>query len=244
MAFLDLHVPGDPLLIPNAWDVASARAMVGLGARAIATTSSGFAATLGRSDGEVSADEAVAHAHALAAAVDVPVSADLEDGFAAGLDGVADTYRRAADAGLAGASLEDWSGGRLLEAGAATERIAAARAAAPGLVLTGRAEGYLRGAPDLTEVVARLQAYAEAGADVLYAPGMTDLEEIRTLVAEVPRPVNVLLLAGMSVPALADAGVARISVGGALAALAHRTAAAATEAFLAGGSDWLVPRGA
>jgi 2-methylisocitrate lyase-like PEP mutase family enzyme len=244
MAFLDLHVSGDPLLIPNAWDVGSARAMVGLGARAIATTSSGFAATLGRSDGEVSADEAVAHAHALAAAVDVPVSADLEDGFAAGLDGVADTYRRAADAGLAGASLEDWSGGRLLEAGAATERIAAARAAAPGLVLTGRAEGYLRGAPDLTEVVARLQAYAEAGADVLYAPGMTDLEEIRTLVAEVPRPVNVLLLAGMSVPALADAGVARISVGGALAALAHRTAAAATEAFLAGGSDWLAPRGA
>jgi 2-methylisocitrate lyase-like PEP mutase family enzyme len=243
MAFLDLHVPGRPLLIPNAWDVGSARGLVALGATALATTSSGFAASLGRADGEVTADEAIAHCAALVAAVEVPVSADLEDGFAADLDGVADTFRRAAGTGLAGASIEDWSGGRLVEKAEAVDRIAAARAAAPELVLTGRAEGYLRGAPSLADVVDRLQAYAEAGADVLYAPAVTDPAEIRTLVGEVPRPVNVLLLPGMSVADLADAGVARISVGGALAGIAYRSASAAAEAFLAGGSDWLGARG-
>jgi 2-methylisocitrate lyase-like PEP mutase family enzyme len=243
MTFLDLHVPGDPLLIPNAWDTGSARRLVELGAKAIATTSHGFAASLGRADGQVTGDEAIAHCRDLVSAVDVPVSADLEDGFGADLDGVATTFRRAAEAGLAGASLEDWSGGRLLDKAEAVDRVAAARAAAPDLVLTGRAEGYLRGAPSLTDAVDRLQAYAEAGADVLYAPAMTDLDEIRTLVKEVPRPVNVLLLAGMSVQELADAGVARISVGGALAALAYRAAGAAAEAFLAGGSDWLTSRG-
>jgi 2-methylisocitrate lyase-like PEP mutase family enzyme len=243
MTFLDLHVPGDPLLLPNAWDVGSARGLVGLGASAIATTSHGFAAALGRSDGEVTADEALQHCADLVGAVDVPVSADLEDGFAADLDGITTTFRRAAEVGLAGASLEDWSAGRLLDKAEAVDRIAAARAAAPGLVLTGRAEGYLRGAPSLTDVVDRLQGYAEAGADVVYAPAMTDLDEIRTLVAEVPRPVNVLLLAGMSVPALADAGVARISVGGALAALAYRAAGAAAQEFLSGGADWLSPPG-
>jgi 2-methylisocitrate lyase-like PEP mutase family enzyme len=243
MAFLDLHVPGDPLLLPNAWDVGSARTLVDLGARAVATTSHGFAASLGRADGEVTGDEAIAHCAELTRTVDVPVSADLEDGFAADLDGVATTFSRAAEAGLAGASLEDWSGGRLLDRAEAVDRIAAARAAAPGLVLTGRAEAYLRGAPSLRDVVERLQAYAEAGADVLYAPAMTDLEEIRTLVREVPRPVNVLLLAGMSVPALADAGVARISVGGALAAIAYGAATAAAREFLAGGADWLDRRG-
>jgi 2-methylisocitrate lyase-like PEP mutase family enzyme len=243
MTFLDLHVPGDPLLIPNAWDAGSAKGLVALGAKAIATTSHGFAASLGRADGQVTGDEAIAHCRDLVTAVDVPVSADLEDGFAADLEGVTTTFRRAADAGLAGASLEDWSGGRLLDKDAAVERIAAARAAAPGLVLTGRAEAYLRGAPSLADVVDRLQAYAEAGADVLYAPALTDLDEIRTLVKEVPRPVNVLLLAGMSVQELADAGVARISVGGALAALAYQAAGAAAEEFLAGGSDWLGRRG-
>jgi 2-methylisocitrate lyase-like PEP mutase family enzyme len=239
MTFLDLHVPGDPLLIPNPWDVGSARSMVALGAAALATTSTGFAASLGRADGEVSADEAVAHCAELVAAVDVPVSADLEDGLAADLDGVAETFRRAAATGLAGASLEDWSGGRLVDKAEAVDRIAAARAAAPGLVLTGRAEGYLRGAPSLADVVDRLQAYAEAGADVLYAPAMTDLDEIRTLVAEVPRPVNVLLRPGLSIADLADAGVARVSVGGALAGLAYGAAGAAVQGFLAGRSDWL-----
>lgn len=237
--FLDLHVPGSPLLLPNPWDVGSARLMESLGARALATTSSGFAATLGRPDGSVDVEEVLAHCAAVVAAVGVPVSADLEAGFAATTEGVAPTYARAAATGLAGASIEDWSGTALLPVEEAAERVAAAREAAPGLVLTGRAEGYLHGNPSLAEAVARLQAYAEAGADVLYAPGLADLDEVRTLVREVPRPVNVLLRPGLSVAALADAGVARISVGGSLAWTAWRGFAAATSDFLAGGSGWL-----
>ncbi|HET8560143.1 MAG TPA: isocitrate lyase/phosphoenolpyruvate mutase family protein [Marmoricola sp.] len=241
--FLDLHVPGSPLLIPNPWDVGSARLMESLGARALATTSSGFAATLGRPDGAVSPDEVLAHCAALVAAVGVPVSADLENGFGATAEAVAATYARAAAAGLAGASIEDWSGSELYPVTEAVDRLAAAREAAPDLVLTGRAEGYLHGNPSLADALARLQAYADAGADVLYAPGVSDLDEIRTLVREAPRPVNVLLRPGLSVAALADAGVARISVGGSLAWTAWQGFAAATRAFLAGGSDWLATAG-
>ena len=238
-AFLDLHVPGSPLLIPNPWDAGSARLMESLGARALATTSSGFAATLGRPDGSVTPEEVLAHCAALAATVRVPVSADLENGYAATAEGVAATYARAAADGLAGASIEDWSGAQLYPLAEAVARVTAAREAAPALVLTGRAEGYLHGNPSLADAISRLQAYADAGADVVYAPGLTDLEEIRTLVREVPRPVNVLLRPGMSVPALADAGVARISVGGSLAWTAWHGFAAATRAFLAGESGWL-----
>lgn len=238
-SFLDLHVPGTPLLLPNPWDVGSARLMEELGARALATTSSGFAATLGRADGDVTREDVLAHCTALASAVAVPVSADLENGYADDVDGLTETYARAAATGLAGASIEDWSGTELYPIELAAERVAAARAAAPGLVLTGRAEGYLHDNPSLADTIGRLQAYADAGADVLYAPGLTDLEEIRTLVREVPRPVNVLLRPGMSVDALADVGVARISVGGSLAWCAWRAAAEATRAFLAGESAWL-----
>lgn len=237
--FLALHVPGDPLLLPNPWDVGSARMMAAAGARALATTSSGFAATLGRADGDVTAEAVLEHCAALVAAVPVPVSADLENGYAAGLDEVAATYRRAAATGLAGASIEDWSGTATYSVAEATERVAAAREAAPGLVLTGRAEGYLHGNPSLADAIARLQAYAGAGVDVLYAPGLTDLAEIRTLVREVPCPVNVLLRPGLAIDALAEAGVARISVGGSLAWAAWAAAADATRAFLAGESGWL-----
>lgn len=234
-AFLDLHVPGSPLLIPNAWDVGSARLFASLGARALATTSSGFAATLGRPDGAATLDEVLDHCAALVAAVQVPVSADLENGYA----DPAVTFARAQAYGLAGASIEDWSGTAIYPVGEAAARVAAARRAAPGLVLTGRAEGYLHGNSSLTDAIDRLQAYAAAGADVLYAPGVRDTEQIRTLCAEVGRPVNVLLFPGMSTADLADAGVARVSVGGWLAWTAWGAAAASAREFLAGGTDWM-----
>ncbi|MFN2536621.1 MAG: isocitrate lyase/phosphoenolpyruvate mutase family protein [Mycobacteriales bacterium] len=235
MTFLDLHVPGSPLLIPNPWDAGSAQLFERLGARALATTSSGFAATLGHRDGDVTLEQVLAHCRQLVKAVAVPVSADFENGYG----DPAVTYAQAAATGLAGASIEDWSGTALYPLDEAAARVAAARAAAPGLVLTGRAEGYLRGNPSLADAIARLQAYAEAGADVLYAPGLTDVGEIRTLVAEVGKPVNVLLLPGMSVAELAAAGVARVSVGGWLAWTAWDAAAASARAFLAGQTDWL-----
>lgn len=238
-ALLSLHVPGSPLLIPNPWDVGSARLMQSLGAKALATTSAGFAATLGHLDGNVTLEQVLMHCEDVVAGVTVPVSADFENGFAESLDEVADNYRLAAQTGLSGASIEDWSGAVLYERAAAVDRVAAARTSAPGLVLTGRTEGYLRGNPSLPDAIARLQAYAEAGADVLYAPGLTDLEDVRTLVREVPCPVNVLLLPGMTIAALADAGVARVSVGSFLAWSAFGAAATATQAFLSGDAGWV-----
>ncbi len=223
--FLALHRAGEPLLLPNPWDAGSARLLASLGFEALATTSSGFAATLGRLDGGVTRDEALAHAAGIVAATDLPVSADLENGFADDPAGVADTIALARDAGLAGGSVEDFAGRAdepIYELGRAAERVAAAaeaaHAGAAGLVLTARAENFLRGRPDLADTIARLQAYQEAGADVLYAPGLVDLADIRRVVAEVDRPVNVLALpAAPPVAELAAAGVSRISVGGAFA---------------------------
>lgn len=223
--FLELHVPGRPLLMPNAWDAGSAKLLASLGFEAIATTSSGFAATLGRLDGSVTRDEALAHAAELVAAVDVPVSADLENGFGAIPGEVAETARGAREAGLAGFSIEDYSGNRddpIYPLELASERIAAAaRVAHEGpvrLVLTGRAENHLHGRDDLDDTIARLRAYQEAGADVLYAPGLTATEAIAKVVGAVELPVNVLALpAAPPVPQLAELGVARASVGGAFA---------------------------
>jgi 2-methylisocitrate lyase-like PEP mutase family enzyme len=223
--FLALHHDAEPLLLPNAWDRGSARLLASLGFTALATTSSGFAATLGREDGSVSRAEAIEHAAAIAAATDLPVSADLEDGFAPDPEGVAATARLALGAGLAGFSIEDYTrdpSSPIHDPALAADRIAAAAEIAHGgpvhLVLTARAENYLHDRADLADTIARLQSFQEAGADVLYAPGVTDLAQIRQIVTSVDRPVNVLALPGMPpVADLAAAGVARISVGGAFA---------------------------
>ena len=221
--FLELHQrEGRPLLLPNPWDVGSARLLESLGFEALATTSSGFAATLGRLDYGITREEALDHAAAIAAAVDVPVSADLENGFGDSPEDVAETIRRATETGLAGGSIEDSTGqddAPVYTLDAAAERIAAAVEAADGsLVLTARAENYLYGRDDLADTIARLQAFEAAGADVLYAPGLTKLEDIREVVHSVGKPVNVLALPDApTVGELAEAGVRRISVGGTFA---------------------------
>lgn len=242
-AFLALHVPGRPLLMPNPWDVGSARVLASLGFAALATTSSGHAATLGAPDGAVERDEALAHAATIVSAVDVPVSADLQNGFAADPDGVYASVRAAAAAGLAGCSIEDYSGtagGGMYDLGLAVERITAAVEAAvvePGLVLTARAENLIRGNPDLDDTITRLQAYQEAGAHVLYAPGLRSLEDVRRVVGSVDRPVNVLAVPGLPpVPQLAKAGVARLSVGGAFSHVAFGALTRAARELLEDGS--------
>lgn len=223
--FLALHSGDGPLLLPNPWDVGSARLLESLGFRALATTSSGHAASLGRLDGSVTREEALAHAATIVGATGLPVSADLENGFADDPAGVAATVRGALDAGLAGCSIEDSTGREdspIYDAALAAERVeAAAEAAHSGprrLVLTARSENYLHGRPDLADTIARLQAYQEAGADVLYAPGLSRLDDIRTVVASVDRPVNVLARPGVpAVSELASARVSRVSVGGGFA---------------------------
>ncbi len=219
-AFRALH-EGEPFVIPNPWDAGSARVLEALGFRALATTSSGFAFTLGRLDGDVTLDEVVAHVESLAAATELPVSVDLEDGFGPEPEDAALAITRAAEAGAVGGSIEDYDrGGRLYDPGHATERIRAAAEAAGRLgypfTLTARAENQIRGNPDLADTIARLTAYEEAGADVLYAPGLHTVEEIRTVCDAVSKPVNVLAVPGLSFAQLADAGAQRVSVGGAL----------------------------
>ncbi|HVB44306.1 MAG TPA: isocitrate lyase/phosphoenolpyruvate mutase family protein [Streptosporangiaceae bacterium] len=223
--FLALHHVDAPLLMPNAWDEGSAKLLASLGFEALATTSSGYAATLGRLDGSVTRDEAIAHSAVIAAATEVPVSADLENCFADDPEGVAETIRQAIGAGLAGCSIEDYTNrddDPIYDRALAAERVAAAAEIAHGgpvrLVLTARAENHLRGRPDLADTIARLQSYQEAGADVLYAPSITSAQDLRQIVASVDRPVNVLALPGApSVADLAAIGVKRISVGGAFA---------------------------
>lgn len=235
-AFLALHRKGDPLLQPNAFDAGSARLLASLGFAAIATTSSGFAATLGRRDGTVTRAEALAHCRAMAAAVEIPVAADTEHCFADDPDGVAETVDQVAETGVAGCSVEDYGRetGEIYDAGLAAERVAAAVETAHRgglrLVLTARAEGLLHGG-ELAGVIERLQAFQEAGADVLFAPGLRTAADIRAVVTSVDRPVNVLVVGGSPPLAeLADMGVARISVGGSFAWSAYAAvAAAATE---------------
>ncbi len=235
--FLALHGGPEPLLMPNPWDAGSARLLESLGFQALATTSSGFAATLGRLDGGVTRDESLAHAAAIAAAVAVPVSADLEDCFATDPAKVAETVTLAAGTGLAGCSVEDYcrADDVIHPADLAADRVrAAAEAAQAGpvrLVLTGRAENFLHGRPDLADTITRLQAYQDAGADVLFAPGVVREEDLRTLLGNVDRPVNVLANpATLTVGELGTLGVRRISVGGSFCwTAAAAVVAAATE---------------
>jgi len=241
--FLELHRQERPLLLANAWDVGSAKLLASLGFQALATTSSGYAASLGRLDYGVSREEALAHAAALAAATDVPVSADLEDCFAADCAGVGETVRLALEIGLAGCSVEDWDPReqRLYDIDAATERVAAAAAAAHAghvrLVLTARAENHLRGNPDVRDTIARLLAYQEAGADVLYAPALDRPEDLRELLAAVDLPVNVLARRDTPpVAELAELGVRRISVGGGFAFAAYGAAAKVASELLSEGT--------
>lgn len=213
-------------MIPNPWDVGSARLLARLGFPALATTSAGFAWSIGRPDNHVSLDEALAHFRAVAASVDLPINGDFEGAFATEPDGVAANIARAAATGIAGVSLEDSTAdpaGPLFDFTLAVERVTAARRAldesGTGVLLTARSEGFIVGRPDLAETIRRLTAYAEAGADCLYAPGIHTPDEIRAVVGAVsPKPVNVLVGADFTTVAeLTGLGVRRISVGGALA---------------------------
>jgi 2-methylisocitrate lyase-like PEP mutase family enzyme len=240
---LELHRQERPLLLANAWDVGSAKLLVSVGYQALATTSSGHAASLGKLDYGVTRDDALAHAAEIVAATDVPVSADLEDCFAADSDGVVETVRLALDVGLAGCSIEDWDPReqRLYDIDTASERVsAAAETAHVGpvrMVLTARAENFLRGNPDLGDTIARLRAYQQAGADVLYAPALDRPEDLRELLAAVERPVNVLVRPGTPpVAELAMLGVKRISVGGGFAFAAYGAAVEAASELLGEGT--------
>jgi len=230
-AFAALHARPGAFIIPNPWDIGTARLLAHLGFEALATTSAGYAFSAGRPDNTIGRDETLAHAAGIVSATDLPVSADLENGFGDAPEAVAETIRLAAKAGLAGASIEDMPGNShttLYEIGHAAERIRAAAEVARSLpfrfTLTARAENYLVGRPDLKDAIVRLQAYQAAGADVLYAPGLRSKDDIAAVVRSVDRPVNVIMgLQGaqLSLATLSEIGVKRISVGSALTRAAY-----------------------
>jgi 2-methylisocitrate lyase-like PEP mutase family enzyme len=217
-AFRKLH--DSFFMLPNAVNVGEARMLADLGFKAVASTSHGLSLSLGKSDLSATLEETVANLRTLVRATDLPVNADFEAGFANNPTGVAANVNRAAEAGVAGLSIEDRNGNTLLDVPSAVERLRAARAALdsvdPNFVLVGRSEGYLIGDPDLAATIDRLKAYADAGADVLYAPGVSKPEEIKAIVAAVaPKPVNVILVSPrMRASDLKDLGVRRVSVGG------------------------------
>ena len=255
--FRALH-EGDPFVIPNPWDTGSAKVLASLGFPALATTSGGFAFTLGKHDGHVSLDDVVEHTRALAEAVDVPVSVDLENGHGAEPEHAAAAIERVAEAGAVGGSIEDWDpqDERIYEIEHAAERVAAAVEAARALdfpfVVTARAENHFRGNPDLDDTIARLQAFERAGADVLYPPGLRTLEEIGAVCEAVTKPVNVIARPKLSMAELVEAGAQRVSVGSSLAFVAVAAMAEAAEAIRDRGDfgpmafsprlrDWLAP---
>jgi 2-methylisocitrate lyase-like PEP mutase family enzyme len=235
-AFRALH-EGEPFVLPNPWDVGSARALAALGFKALATTSSGFAFTLGRRDGRVTLAEVVEHVARLDEATDLPVSVDLENGYGSSPESAANAVTRAAEAGAVGGSIEDYEpDGEIYEREHAVARIAAAVAAARGLgfpfTLTARAENHIRGNPDLEDTIARLHAFEHAGADVLYAPGLRTTEEIRRVCTAVSKPVNVLAVPDLSLKEIFDAGAQRVSVGGRLTWVAAAALVSAATAIL------------
>lgn len=223
-AFRALHHGNAAFIIPNPWDAGSAKMLAGMGFKALATTSSGFAVSIGKSDGQTSRAQAIAHSADIVQATPLPVSADLEQGYGDSPEAAAETVRAAAGAGLAGCSIEDYAGkaGDIYDFDLALERVVAAVEAARGLdrdfVLTARAENLIRNRPDLDDTIKRLQAFDKAGADVLYAPGLRDIETVAKVCGAVSKPVNVLMggTSDMTVKALSEAGAKRISVGGAL----------------------------
>lgn len=220
IAFRKLH-EGEPFLIPNPWDAGSARVLEALGFKALATTSSGFAFTLGRPDGDATLDEVVNHVATLGRVTELPISVDLENGYGPEPESAAVAIERVAEAGAVGGSIEDYDPtGYLYDVGHAAERVAAAVEAARGLgfpfTVTARVENHIRGNPNLVDTIARLRAFEQAGADVLYAPGLATIAEIRAVCDAVSTPVNVLALPGLSFPEIVAAGAQRVSVGGAL----------------------------
>jgi len=247
-SFRALHERSGIFVMPNPWDAGTAKLFASLGFEALATTSLGFASSHGRVDGtlSISREELIANCREIASATNLPVNADLENGYAHDPDEAATIIRLAADAGIVGGSIEDATGDTaqpIYDFDLAVERVAAAARAAHSLpfpfTLTARAENYLHGRPDLDDTIHRLQAFAAAGADVLYAPGLRDLETIRQVVAAVPKPLNVVMTAAdpdITVQQLADVGVKRISVGGALARLAFASVREAALAMRDAGS--------
>jgi len=239
--FRALHERPGAFVIPNPWDPGSAKMLEGLGFEALATTSAGFANAIAKLDGQVTPQEKIAHCRALAAVTSIPISADLENGFADDPRAAAENIRQAALAGIVGGSIEDWSGKAIYDFGLAVERIQAVvemkRKLDFPFTLTARAEGVLRRAHGLDEAIRRLQAYEAAGADVLYAPGLTDLADIRRVTSAIEKPVNVLMMMkGVTLAQFADAGVKRVSLGGSLARAAVTALIRASREMLEHGS--------
>ncbi|PWJ20462.1 isocitrate lyase/PEP mutase family protein [Jannaschia seohaensis] len=239
MTFLELHRPGDPFVLANAWDLGSARLLAAMGAKAIATSSAGYAFTRGVADTQIGRSEAIAHGRAVVEAVSVPVSADLEDGYGPTPEDCATTVREAAEAGLAGCCIEDVSAAREAYGfDLAVDRMrAAVEAAPPNFVFCARTDGVMHGLYDLDEAIRRLQAFQAVGAHVLYCPFPGDPEDLRRLVGSVAAPVNALCsgpLARLSLAEMGAMGVARVSLGGALARAAQKVAMEAGAAALAG----------
>lgn len=238
-AFRDLHA-GPPFVIPNPFDVGSARALAALGFQALATTSSGLAFTLGRLDGAATLDEVVDHAAALVGATDLPVSVDLENGYGPSPESAAHAITRVAEVGAVGGSIEDYDpDGGIYDRSHATERVAAAAEAAGRLgfpfTLTARAENHIHGHPDLDDTIGRLVAFEAAGADVLYAPGLRTADELRTVCAALSRPVNVLAWPELSMTMVTQAGARRVSLGGSLTWAAVDAMVSAATAIRDGG---------
>src|SRR5215210_6610297 len=233
--FQALHA-GEPFVIPNPWDAGSARVLAALGFEALASTSSGFAFTLGRLDGDVTLDEVIEHTRMLDRATELPLSVDLENGYGSEPESAALAIARAAEAGAVGGSIEDYDpAGHVYDLEHAAERVAAAVETARDLgfpfMLTARAENQIRGNPDLEDTIERLQAFEAAGADVLYAPGLREVDEIRTVCSAVGRPVNVLAFGNLTFDEIAEAGAQRVSVGGSLAWSGVTAFATAAEAI-------------
>jgi len=248
--FRALHERDEIFVMPNPWDVGSARLLASCGFEALATTSAGFAWSLGKHDQHVTRDELVTHVAAIAAATELPLSVDSERCYAEDLDGIAETVRMLADAGAAGCSIEDYDPVRtqIDEVGLAAERVHAAAAAARGgsssIVLTARCENHLYGNTDLDDTIARLIAYRDAGADVVYAPGLSDLGQIRSVVDAVGVPVNVLARpGGPTVAELGSVGVRRVSTGGALARAAYGALMDGARELLGSGTSSYSTRG-